>query len=497
MKVNVVPIELHKKYADTIIVLCCEDGECVGDIECISMEAVERFRYLITNSEFKCKKGETVSINLASVEKPNKIIFVSVGKREEIDVETIRRAFSVAIREANKLSSKLVEVSAVNIDCKLSSNDYVTGIVESALLSNYSFDKYLNNKPYKSVESLDLIVNNEQLDEIKGNCKESIILAESTLLARDLVNEPANYLTPKILAEKAINIADEELLDVGVFGEDDIIKLNMQAFLEVAKASINSPKLIVMRYHGNSDNSQTIGLIGKGITYDSGGLTLKGKKNLINMKHDMAGAASVIAVMSAISRMRLKINAVGIIAACENMLSPNGYKPGDIINSMAGKTILITSSDAEGRLTLADAIHYGIEKEGIDKIIDIASLTGGARLTLGDVATAVLSNDDELVDKLNNASEISGEKFWRLPMFEDYRKLISCDVADLVNSSEDDGAKAIVGGMFISEFTQNKPWLHMDIAGTCWSNKEINYLSKGGTGVVVRSLYYLLKNFNL
>ena len=496
MKINIVSNKLEIKELDTLIVFCYEGGENLGDIQYFFPDVLEKQKFIINNNEFVGKKEEVVSINFAKCENLRKIIFAGVGSREEVDAETIRRVFSKAIKEAINLKSKIVGISFLNIKYEFPLEVHINSVIDSAILASYSFRKYKSKHcSQNTIHSLQLIVDQELSNKAKKWCKESMIVAESTILARDLVNEPANYLTPIKLAEKASCLAQSSpMFSIKIFEQDEIKKLEMNAFLEVAKASNNSPRLIVMRYYGNSEDNQVIGLIGKGITYDSGGLSLKGKQRLITMKHDMAGAAAVIGVMSAVSRMSLKVNVVGIIAACENMLSANGYKPGDIIKSMAGKTILINSTDAEGRLTLVDAIHYGIEKEGINKIIDIASLTGGARLTFGDVVTAVFTNDDGFMNNLLLASKISGEKFWRLPLFDDYRSKINCDIADLVNSSEDESAKAIVGGMFIKEFAQNKPWLHLDIAGTCWSNKDIYYLSKGGTGVGVKSLYYLLKS---
>jgi len=308
-----------------------------------------------------------------------------------------------------------------------------------------------------------------------------------------LVNEPANVLNPIELAQRAKIAGDTSGFEVEILEEDRIKELNMEAFIKVASASDNPPRLIVMRYRGDKDNEKNIlGLVGKGVTYDSGGLSIKSSEEMLTMKCDMGGAASVIGAMSAISQLKLKVNVVGVIAACENMISGSSYRPGDIIKSMAGKTIAIGSTDAEGRLTIIDAMNYIIEKEKATKIIDIATLTGSSIKALGRVATAVVSNNDDFYEELYKASFKAGEKIWRLPIFKEYKELIKSDIADLTNSSGDPGV--ITAALFIGEFVQNKPWIHMDIAGTSWSNESVGYLSKGGTGIGVRTLYYLIKN---
>ena len=243
----------------------------------------------------------------------------------------------------------------------------------------------------------------------------------------------------------------------------------MEAFYNVAKGSSKEPKLIVMRYFGDKDNKETVlGLVGKGLTYDSGGYSLKPSNSMKDMKSDMGGAASVIGAMSIIAKRGLKLNVVAVVASCENLVSGNAYKPGEVIGSMAGKTIEVDNTDAEGRLTLVDAIHYIITKENANEVIDLATLTGAALVALGETTTAVVTNNDEFYNELKSASEYTGDKMWQLPAFDDYKKLIE-------------------------EFVQNKPWLHLDIAGTAWTSSNSNLGVKGGTGAPVHTLYELAK----
>ncbi len=333
----------------------------------------------------------------------------------------------------------------------------------------------------------------DRLNDAKQALEEGIILAKSTILARNLVNEPANVLSPMELAEEATKAGNESGFEVEILEKNAIEALGMKAFLEVARGSSNPPKLIVMRYFGESENKEEIlGLVGKGLTYDSGGYSIKSNDGMVTMKSDMGGAASVIGAMSAIAKSKLNINVVAVIASCENMISGDAYKPGDIIGSMAGKTIEVLNTDAEGRLTLADAVYYTVTKEKVTEIIDLATLTGAVLGALGLTTTGVVTNNQGFYKQLEEASRVSGEQVWQLPSFEEYKKLIVSDIADLKNIGGK-YAGTITAGLFIGEFIGNVPWMHLDIAGTAWAESESEYISKGGTGVAVRTLYYLAK----
>jgi leucyl aminopeptidase len=322
---------------------------------------------------------------------------------------------------------------------------------------------------------------------------EGTLLAEATLLARNLINEPANIMTPEALAEEAKNRGREAGFQVEILDKDDIEDLGMGAFLAVAGGSKKKPKLIVLRYLNDQENPQVInGIVGKGLMYDSGGLSIKPTNSMLEMKSDMSGAAAVIGAFTAIAEAGLKVNAVGVIAACENMISGKSYRPGDILTTMAGKTVFIGNTDAEGRLTLVDAIHYIIEKEKVSNIVDFATLTGAAVVALGDTTTAVLSNNDDLYNEIAQASSEADERIWRLPLFDDYKEKLKAKEADLTNSAGNPGT--ITAALFIEAFVQEKPWVHLDIAGTSWTEKEYDYYSAGGTGYGVRTIFHWLKN---
>ncbi len=295
------------------------------------------------------------------------------------------------------------------------------------------------------------------------------------------------------MADRVEELAKEKGFEVEIFDEEQIQALGMKAFYEVGKGSERKPRLIVMRHMGDSESKEIFGLVGKGLTFDTGGYSLKPTASMDTMKSDMAGAAAVIGTMCAIAQNNIKANVVAVVAACENAISGISYKPGDIIGSMAGKTIEVLNTDAEGRLTLVDAVTYIIQKENATRIVDVATLTGAALVALGTTTTAVISNNDEFYDELVGEAAKTGEKFWRLPDYDDYKKLIKSEIADLKNLGGRN-AGTITAGLFIGEFIEGKPWLHLDIAGTSWAEGSLNeYAGKGATGVPVMTLYSMIE----
>ncbi len=367
---------------------------------------------------------------------------------------------------------------------------------EGVAFADYEFNKYKEVPKDKVIldEVRIAAVAAEKVEAAEKALEEAKAIIDSTIAARDLVNEPANVLTPEELAKRTENLGKEFGFQVEIMHKEQIEALGMEAYLSVAKGSVNEPKLIVMRYFGDeSDKENITGLVGKGLTFDTGGYSLKPSDSMFNMKNDMGGAAAVIGAMAAISKNKVKANVIAVVAACENVISGGSYKPGDIIGSMAGKHIEIMNTDAEGRLTLADAVYYAVEKENVTRIVDLATLTGAALVALGDTTTAVITNNDELYSKLQKAAEACGEKVWQLPAFEEYKELIKSSVADLRNTGGR-YAGTITAGLFVGEFVKNRPWLHLDIAGTAWAEADKDYQTKGGTGGSVRTLYYFVKN---
>lgn len=474
---------------DTVVIPVFQDEEEVNTCEGTAA-VIKNFR----NKElFIGNNGEIFFFTKESENTIKNIILVGLGKKNEIDMEKIRISYSKVLKKIKELKVEKAVIKFFEIE-ELCKGKTLKAITEGIILGNYKFDKYKSGEKKETLK--EIIISNipkDKKEKLEEKLQEALVLAETTLLARNLVNEPANVIYPETLAEEAKKAGIKYGFDVEVFDEAKIKNLGMDAFLSVAKASANPPRFIVMRYFGDSENKEDIlGLVGKGLTYDSGGYSLKSNDGMVTMKCDMGGSAAVIGAISAIAKQKLNTNVIAVVAACENLIAGNGYKPGDIIGSMAGKSIEVLNTDAEGRLTLVDAVHYVIDKEKATKIVDIATLTGAVLGALGNTTTGVVTNNDEFYGELIEASKLSGEKFWQLPAFDEYKELIKSDVADLKNVGGK-YAGTVTAGLFIGEFVQGKPWLHLDIAGTAWADGEKNYLSKGGTGAGVRTLYYLAK----
>ena len=397
-----------------------------------------------------------------------------------------------------KLGTKLNEVKAEKIYVEglnyFENNSEIAFQFSSTLpLCDYAFDKYKEKKSDYTAKELLVFSNTNTSQAINNSLLEGLNLAEGICIARNLTNEPSDVLTPSELADRTVLYGQKYGFDVEVFDKDECEKLGMSAFLTVSRGSAYEPKMIVMRYNGDSSTSISQGVIGKGLCYDSGGLYLKPGASMEHSKADMAGGAAVIGAMCAIAMNKLPKNVTAVVAACENMLDGNGYRNGDIVHTMSGKSVFVGSTDAEGRLTLADAITYMIRHENVDSIIELSTLTGSCANFFGDICCGVLTTDDELFAKLSACSEVSGEKYWRLPHFDEYREFIKSDIADLHNTSTS-GAGGICAGLFLDEFKENTPFLHLDVAGMTFSKKKKEGFPKGGTGYGVKTVYQYIKS---
>ncbi len=362
-------------------------------------------------------------------------------------------------------------------------------LAEFASLSQYKFDKFKSKRKENCFETL-IIADN---DDYRAAVDEAIELAKAQKLARYMVDEPANIMTPAKMAETAVQCGKESGFEVVVYEEDKVRELGMHAYLAVAQGSTRNPlKFIVMRYRGAAADAPVYGLVGKGLSYDSGGYSLKPTPSMLDMKMDMGGSATVIGAMKAIADAKLKINVSAVVAACQNLIGPDAYFPGDIISSMNGKSIFIGNTDAEGRLTLIDAITYIIREEKVCSVFDFATLTGAAVMAFGSGCAASLSNDDEIYGEYEVAAREVGEKVWRLPIYPEYKELIKHKDADLTNSAGAPGT--ITAGMFLGEFVEDKPWVHVDIAPIAHLEKPSGYYDRGATGYGVKTCYQFMKN---
>lgn len=475
--------------ADALVIYLLE-----GKLEVSNEELNKNIKFAEERELFKGKNGEVYRFTRSLNDTIQTVILVGLGKEENLTLDKIREATGKGVKKVKALGLTNTFLRVPHTE-KINLEELIKAMATSAELANYTFNKYKtsDNEEKELNISISRCGIKEATKEIEEAINEGIEVAKGIIIARNLVNEPSNVIYPETLAETAVKVGNESGFEVEVHGVDKIKELKMEAFYNVAKGSSKEPKLIVMRYFGDKDNKDNIlGLVGKGLTYDSGGYSIKPTDSMLDMKSDMGGAASVIGAMSIIAKRGLKLNVVAVIAACENLISGEAYKPGEVIGTMAGKTIEVVNTDAEGRLTLVDAVHYIITEEKVNEVIDLATLTGAALVALGETTTAVVTNNQDFFNELKSASEYTGDKMWQLPAFDDYKKLIKSDIADLKNSGGR-FAGTITAGLFIEAFVQDKPWLHLDIAGTAWTSKNSDLGVKGGTGAPVHTLYELAK----
>ena len=413
---------------------------------------------------------------------------VFVGLGETAAPEAVRRATAKLVEWAGRHKLETLGLDGMQLEAA-----EVRAAAEAGVMAAYRYTEYLTKKPQQTLTGLVLAV----ADDCRAAAEEGVTLGTVTNVARDLVNEPSNVQTPVRLAWEVEELGRTYGFAVEVLDLERIRALGMEALYQVSKGSPNPPAVIVMRHMGDSAHPEDItGLIGKGVTYDSGGLNLKSGQRFTTMKHDMAGGATMVAAMCAIARQRLRANVVAVVAACENLISGTAYKPGDIIGSMGGKTIQINSTDAEGRLTLIDAMTYAIRHEHVSRLVDIGTLTGAARRILGEYGAPVLGNDTAFWQALERGAEVSGELVCRVPLVEDAREKIRGDVCDLLNTSLAETGGMVTAALFLEEFVESKPWLHIDAAGPLWLDRDMPYTPKGGSGWGTRTIYHMVKGLS-
>ena len=445
---------------------------------------------LIENGELSGKSGETVYLHNPGDIAAKRLLLLGGGKLADYNNDVVRRMIGTAARF---LRAKNVRKFAFLRRSQLPLGEAVQAGVEGALLSLWDADKYkTSEREEKLIEQMIVATVEGDSQSLAQSAERGRVLAEATNLARSIINEPSNYMTPTELARQAEEVAQKFGLELDVLDEARMKELGMGALLGVAQGSAEPAKMIVMTYTPSAEptSNETIAIVGKGVTFDTGGISIKPADGMEKMKYDMAGGATTIAAMRAIAQLKPAVNVIGIVPAVENMPGGRAQRPGDVVRSMAGKTIEVINTDAEGRLILCDAVAYAI-KLGATKIVDLATLTGAVSIALGDVYVAVLGNNQEWTDAVIAAGKASGEKIWELPLDREYRDQIKSDIADIKNVG---GRKAgtITGAYFIREFVGDTPWAHLDIAGTAWNDSSKPYLSVGPTGVCVRTLVNLV-----
>ena len=469
-----------KKYEDSYdkyVLVATSEKVVLPDY--LDKESKKLAETIIKKNKFTAKASEKISMTLVNKKKLIDFIIIGLGEKKKLNAKNIRQYLFDGLKNITG------KVFLGFVDKDLDDIDIVAEVVEHI---NYKFDKYLSKKKEEFLEVSYLT------DKKVPKLIEGYELAKISNIVKDLVNEQAEVLNPKELANRATKLGKEFGFDVEILDEKKAQKLGMNAYLSVARAAYHRPTVIVMRYRGDGKSKYTYGLVGKGLTYDTGGLSLKPTDSMLTMRCDMGGAGTMMGVMCAVAKMKVKKNVTCVIAACENSIGPNAYRPGDILTAMNGKTIEITNTDAEGRLTLADALTYIVRKEKVDEIIDAATLTGAVMVALGEDVTGVFTNNDEMAKEIISASNNWNEYFWQMPMFDIFKKNFKSPYADMQNSGSRWGGSTNAA-KFLEEFIDDTKWTHLDIAGTAWASGANPYYSqKGATGQVFRTVFSYLKN---
>jgi len=491
MKITMTTHDLTNIKGDFLVLGITEGTKQVqGALRQIDGVLEQQISTLLAEGDFLGKRKETLVLYTFGKLSCKRVLLVGLG--DSLEFERVREAAARAVRIGLKEKAKQV---VFLLDSFLPDPSYAQEIShalgEGAALGNYRFKGYAFEK--KDFHQVEQVMISTASEELKQEAEKGCILAEAlstgTNLARDLVNTPSNMLTPTEIAEAAVNVAKRYGMEYEVLEKEDMQKLGMGALLGVAQGSAQPPKLVAIRYKGKQVWEDVLGFVGKGISFDTGGISLKSRAGMEEMIGDMGGAAAVIGALEVIGRLKPSVNIVAVLPCAENMPSGTALKPGDVVTTMSGRTVEILNTDAEGRLVLADGVSYA-KHLGADYIVDIATLTGAVLVALGTCTTGVVTNNEDFVEEVMEAAADAGEQVWRLPAFDQYKNQIKSKVADLKNTGGR-YAGSITAGLFIGAFAEDTPWVHLDIAGTSWAEREDDLSPVGGTGAMVRTLAVL------
>ncbi len=497
MKITVKKGSLADVKTEAFILAFCEGEKTLsGPAADIDQKSGGLLSDVIKSGDFEAKASEVLVIYTRGAVPAKRIALVGLGKKSELNLEKIRRAFAKAMQHLRGLK---IKEAATAFDTDLlpdQKEKVVAAIVEGASLGLYQYTPYktVGREEVKDLRQLEIIARYADYSWIQDVVQKTNIITDAVCFARDLVSAPANEMTPSILASHAQKLAKKKNIVCRVLDQGKMKVLGMNALLGVAAGSHQPPKLIILEYNGGKKGDAPIALVGKGLTFDSGGISIKPAEKMDEMKTDMAGGAAVLATIKAAADLKLPVNIVGLVPATENMSGGGALKPGDILKSHSGRTIEVLNTDAEGRLILADALSYA-SKYKPSAIIDIATLTGACVVALGEEVAGMLGTDDPLKKALREAADATGELIWELPLWEHYHELIKSDIADYKNTAGRMGG-AITGAAFLSKFAGDYPWVHLDIAGPAWTTKDKAYIPKGASGVPVRLLVEYLRQYS-
>ncbi|MDR7079056.1 leucyl aminopeptidase [Neobacillus niacini] len=490
-------IDYSEAHEGLIIGLFDKPEKFSGQLEKLDEQFDGQLTELVKAGDISAKLKNISKVHSFGKIAAKRIWFVGLGKEKDFSFEKLSEALGKAYKALK--ASKLQEI-AILLDTftteSVNGLEAAHAISESFALATYQFQGYKqkSNEPEKKIENITIFSESMDKEEIQASLTVGLAFGNGTNSARTLVNIPGNLLTAKDMADYAQKLASKYDFEVEILDKEEIEKLGMGAFLAVNQGSTEPPKMIVLKYQGKEQWVDVIGLVGKGITFDTGGYSIKTKAGIVGMKTDMGGAAAVLGAMEIIGELKPEQNVVAVIPSTDNMISGNAFKPDDVITSMSGKTIEVLNTDAEGRLVLADAVTYA-KHHGAEYLVDVATLTGGVITALGLHTTGAMTNHETLYEQVLEASMEAGEPMWQLPLFEKEKERVrNSKVADLNNSPGSEG-HAIVAGAFIGEFAEGTPWVHLDIAGTSTTSKEHDLGPAGATGVMTRTLALFVERF--
>ena len=486
---------IQKKADAAVIVNLFEGVRPAGATRQVDKALDGQIQTAIRHGDFTGKTCETLLLYGTGDVTAKRVLVVGLGPKENFGLEVIREAAGTAARHLQNMglasASTILHGTGAG---KLNVEQVAEAVAEGSILACYQFDDYrTKEKPKPQLKKLTIVeCDRSNLTAARRGVRVGKKIAEATCLARDLANLPGNTATPSYLARTARSIARTHGMSCQVFDEARMRKMGMGALLAVSQGSRQKAQFIILEYNKALGGKPLI-FVGKGVTFDSGGVSIKPGGGMEDMKFDMCGGAAVIGAMQAVAALKLGIRVVGIVPATENLLDGAGFKPGDILTTLSGKTIEIVNTDAEGRLILADALAYAARLKP-DAVVDLATLTGACVIALGHHVSGLMGNNDDLAAKVQEAGNFTGERVWQLPLWDEYRKQIRSDYADMKNTGGRAGG-AITGAALLAEFTEEYPWVHLDIAGTAWSSKTRPYVPKGGVGIGVRLLTQLARNW--
>ena len=441
---------------------------------------------------FKGKSGETAFFSPRDLPR---VIIGGLGKEDDLNPESVRNAAGALAAECLKKGVTTPHVFLPHLK-RIPEEEILAATAEGLLLGDYSFNKYKTKKDNGDTRLGKIYFITDDKDAPSA-LKRTEIVCDNTVLCRDLVMECSDSSTPEAIAREAKKLTSFKGVQCRVFDEKEIAKMGMGLLSAVARGASNPPRFVILRYRGDVKSSKTVALVGKGITFDTGGINLKPSGNIESMRSDMAGAAACLYTIKAAAELKLKKNITAILPLTENMMGSRAYKPGDVYRAYNGKTVEIGNTDAEGRLILADALAYTVDRIKPDYIVDIATLTGACLIALGEITAGYLSNNDTLADWIFAAGERTGERLWRLPLYREYADDIKSDIADMNNIATGRKAGTIIGAVFLKNFVGKTPWAHIDIAGTSWYSKKRGYRPKYATGFGVRLFIDFLEHLKL